>query len=179
MVNEFIKGQGFVILELVVVLAIISLISGIIFVSLKTGKQGLVLDRAAHKVAQDLRKSAEFTLRAKSHGCGPSSNFSGYGLHFDDNNPDSYLLFADCNGNQVYQPSDFDEINPIGFEKGVEIQSINPSPNLDILFAPPNPEVFINGDAAALPAEIVLQSASDPSRTRTITVNNKGRVSID
>ena len=176
MVNEFVKGEGFVILELVVVLAIIALISGIIFVSLQTGEQGLALDRAAHKVAQDIRKTVELSLRAKSYTCINPGSISGYGMRFDD--PDvSYIRFADCNGNETYQPSD-DKLETIELEDGVRIQSVTSSA-LDIVFVPPNPEVFINGDSAANPGQIVLELESDPSVTRTITVNNKGMISVD
>ena len=164
---------------LVVVLAIIALLSGIIFVSLETGEQGLALERTAHKVAQDIRKTAEFSLRARADTCTSPVNFSGYGIHFDRNKPSSYLIFADCNGNNTYQTSDDEIINPILLEDGVQIQSITPTPNLSIVFVPPDPKVFINGNSAANPGRIVLELKSKPSVTRTITINNKGRVTIE
>lgn len=178
MVNTFIKREGFVILELVVVLAIIALISGIMFISLKTGKQSLALDRAAHKVAQDIRKTAELALRSKPYTCiKPGSFSSGYGMRFDD--PDVfYIRFADCNGNKTYQPSDDKIEETITLEDGVRIQSVTAGA-LHILFIPPNPEIFINGSSAVNPGQIVLELKSNPSVTRTITVNNKGMIRVD
>lgn len=59
------RSSGFTLVEMLVVVGIVVLLTAITIPSLKTGEKSLALDREAHKVAQDIRRTLEFTLRAR------------------------------------------------------------------------------------------------------------------
>lgn len=172
------SNAGFTIVEVLIVTAMLIILSVTLALNFQTGDRNLAIDRAAHSVSQDIREAIGFTLGTKPHNCGPS-NFKGYGVHFKGGET-SYITFADCNGNRIYQAADLDESGPIELETGFRISSATPTTGgkLNILFSPPEPEVWINNALAAGPAVIVLQSIEDTSITRTITVTNKGVIDI-
>lgn len=181
---------GFTILELVVVLGIIALMSGIVLVSLERGRAALAVDRAANQVAQDLRIAMEYALRARNHTCTLGS-LEAYGIFADKQVATSYILFADCNDDRVFKtpaldPLKYDDVvDLIVLEKGVRIKDTKPTagapfPGSSIAFEPPDPIVtFKRSTGAAGPqGEITLESVRDSSITRTVEVNNRGSVRV-
>ncbi|HUY05374.1 MAG TPA: type II secretion system protein [Candidatus Paceibacterota bacterium] len=85
--------RGFTLIELLVVLAIITVISGIIFTSQSTFNKTLILANTAYDVALSLRSAETYGLGGHAMSAVPT----GYGLHFDKAAPGSFLLFADSN----------------------------------------------------------------------------------
>lgn len=170
---------GFTLVELIVVMAIIVFITGLTIVNLKPGEGELLLERSIHQVARDSRSVMGITLRAKPHSCGAVPNFSGYGIHFTPGDT-TYLLFSDCNGSKKYEPSD-DEEEVFKLKEGVRIQDATPlqGGGLHVLFVPPNPDVYINTDPDEPQAQIILELVSDSTRTRTLTITNKGVIDIE
>ncbi|MEK7510302.1 MAG: prepilin-type N-terminal cleavage/methylation domain-containing protein [Patescibacteria group bacterium] len=182
------KNQGFTVIELLVAIGIIVLISGIVLASVRKGEQSLTLDRAAHKVARDIRKAADLSLRAEPYTGGGCAGFSGYGIHFDTQNADTkkcYLVYVECGGSPGYQGQRCDgggggvdrQKEVLGFEKGVRIREVNPSPQFNVFFLPPDPTIFIEPGAVA-EGTITLELENDPSQTKTITVNKSGMVDL-
>jgi len=173
------KGGGFTLVELIVVIALIVFITGLTIINLRPGEEDLLLQRSVHQVAQDSRNTIGITLRSKPHECGVVPMFSGYGMNFTPGDT-TYILFSDCNGNLKYQPAD-DVEEVVELAKGVRIQSVTPlaAGSLTVLFVPPNPDVFINGDENVPQGQIVLELINDTSRTRTLTISNKGVIDID
>ena len=82
-----------------IVVAIIGLLVGLAFIFFRPGEDALALDRAAQKVAQDVRSVAQLALKAESHSCSAGvggGKTSAYGIIFDKSVKTSYELFADC-----------------------------------------------------------------------------------
>ena len=175
--------NGFTLIELMIVVAIMGLISGIGFVSLQSGRESLALDRAVHHVAQDMRKAMEYALRTRSYTCSIGS-FSGYGVYISTVTATSYILFAECQGNEKYNPND-EDIEVVPLEKGVRFDSIlvdgTSRAGVAISFFPPDPTVTIRGDTgpAGSGGVITLEAEDDPAKQRTITINEKGVVTLD
>ena len=164
--------------EILVVIGIIVMLSGIVMVGTRPIEKSLLLERSAHQVANNIRLVLGYTLQAVPDILCTGPNFSGYGLRFSDTSPgDSYIFYADCNDNQSYQPSD-KIVDTFELPAGIRIKEVSPSPNFDLTFKPPDPEIFIR-PGSLIEGKIVLELISDDTKTKTITINERGTISID
>jgi len=167
------SGTGFTIIELLVVMAIIVIVSGLVLANWRGGEKQYALQRAANKLAQDIRRVEEFAMSARAfQGQIPKG---GYGIYFKISEKDHYILFADLNGNNHYDSGSDGLVEDIKIEKEVQISQLSASP-LHITFTPPDPTVTIKPDA--LLAQITLAIQTDPTKTKTIQVNKAGLVYI-
>lgn len=170
------KERGFTLPEILVVVGIMIFMTALILPNWRRGNQGLAIDRAIHRIAQDITRAEEMALRAQFFQC-QAGSIKGYGVYWDRTAmPDSYVLFADCNGNEAYDGSDA-TVETIAIENGVNISSLSPDPSFSIVFTPPEPRVLISPGAPSQ-AQIVLALDSEPGTTRTITVTSRGIVDI-
>ncbi len=170
------KENGFTLIEILVVISIMIFMTALVLPNWRRGNQGLALERALHQVAQDITRAEESALRAQFFQC-QTGSIKGYGVYWDRNAmPDSYLVFADCNGNEKYDISDT-TVETIEMENGISISSLSPDPSFSIVFTPPEPRVTIDpGDPSQV--QIILTLDSEPGTTRTITVTSKGIIDI-
>lgn len=115
----------------------------------------------------------------------------GYGIHFEKDSS-FYILFADCDGDNEYDesgaaltcfeaepanPYQYEKIEVINLEKGVEISTIIPSSSgntLDIFFFPPDPIVTVNPSADS--ASITL---SVNGQSKTVFINTTGLIDTE
>ena len=187
-------NKGFTMIEVLVVVFIIALMSGIIFSNYRQGGQQFALQRAAHKLALDIRRVEEMAMSAKEfEGAIPPG---GYGVHFSSLSPYHYVLFADCDGDLEYDNPDCGLVScaadcafatptnpfPESIEGEVEIEK--PvwickvcGENVDeqtIVFTPPEPKVTLTpGGNSTL---IVLKNNG---QTKTVRVNKAGLIEIE
>jgi len=176
------KKNGFTIIELLVVISIIAILSGIVLIDYRSSQQTLVLQRATNKLAQDIRRVQEMAMSAReSNGVPPR-----YGIEFVITDPDHYILFADLNDNGKYESADGDPVETVTFEQGVRIDQLligdsdplSSTTKIWITFEPPDPITEIRNPAATgfLIARVQLIGAN---QTKTISVNAVGRIEID
>lgn len=196
--------KGFTLFELIVVIAIMGIVSGVVFVGVRSGERSLLLDRAANALAQDVRLAMDYSLRARPFGgdCAsvggpngggnPNSNwkaiFVAYTILFEENMSE-YSIKGLCrienpSGNSNWRRLvDLDPPQSIQLEDGVRITDIDVNPDVRINFSPPFPTVEITKDEDQNPGSysavtITLELASDPSKTRTVKVTNKGVIEV-
>lgn len=178
--------KGFTIPELLISVFIIVLMTALTLPSWRLGETTLALDRAAHKLAQDIRKATELAQRAQSLAlpltCAPGS-ISGYGIYFSTATPTSYILYAECNGDQDYDSGVNGDtlVQTVTLENRLQITSATPSPSFSVFFVPPVPTITIQPTDPGNPdqAKITLSVVGDPTRFKTITVTTKGIIDID
>src|SRR3989344_8930515 len=170
------KKKGFTLIEILVVIGIMIFMTALVLPNWRRGNQELAIDRALHQVAQDITRAEESALRAQFFQC-QTGSIKGYGVYWDRTEmPDSYLVFADCNGNEQYDISDT-TVETIEIENGISISSLSPDPFFSIVFTPPEPRVAIKpGDPSQ--AQIILTLDSEPGTMRTITVTSRGIIDI-
>ena len=167
---------GFTIPELLVSIFIIALMTAIILPNWHAGETTLALDRATHKLSQDIRKATELAQRAQFYQCATGS-ISGYGIYIAPGTSTSYILYVECNDNEEYNQG-IDAIfqgQAIILENGIEITSTNAT---SVLFVPPVPTITIQPGSLDQ-AQITLSAVGDASRSKTITITTKGIIDID
>ena len=171
------REKGFTIPELLVVVAIIVLMTGLILPNWRSGEKTLALNRVVHKAGQDVRRAQELALRAQAHNCSVGA-MRGYGVYFSQNSHTSYIIFAECSGNFEYDQGMDDIIETLSLESNIEIASVNPSPAVSILFIPPTPLVFIKPEDP-LSTQISFQRIDGVEGMKILDINSKGVIDID
>jgi prepilin-type N-terminal cleavage/methylation domain-containing protein len=144
------SGAGFTLIELMVVMVIITIITTIVLMNYRGGDQQLALNRAANKLAQDIRRAQEMAISSREDDpCDPAAagyDFQGsYGIQLKGGWPSRYLLLADCNNDKNLDSGDDEVIEEIDLEPGVEIIALA-SNNLRIVFSPPDPITYFKPD---------------------------------
>lgn len=85
--------RGFTLVEMLVVLAIISIITAIAVTGQATFNKSLILTDTAYRVAFSARQAQSYGLASRKYGSDTSN--PGYGLHFASGALNSYIFFAD------------------------------------------------------------------------------------
>jgi prepilin-type N-terminal cleavage/methylation domain-containing protein len=182
--------KGFTLLELTVVIAIIVLFSGIMLSNYRGGEREYALLRSAYKLAQDLRTVEKMAMASEMlpstfDGVGGFPK-GGYGIYFQVNS-NSYILFADCNGDGKYEEGGSaascsaasgvnsypEKIKEFSLESKIKISNLSFNP-LNITFFPPDPTIKIT--PSANPATITLKN---DGKTKTVRINTAGLIEID
>ena len=115
-------SKAFTLIELLVVVSIIVLMTALTLPNYRSGDNQLAIQRSAHKVSQDLRRAQEFGISVKEfNGSVPG----GYGIYFDLDEPDRYIMFADLNGDQTYSGSNVPPDPTIQFLPDATVATIN------------------------------------------------------
>ncbi len=132
------NNKAFTVIELLVVTAIIVLLTSLLFANYRVGDRQLALQRAANKLAQDLRRSQELAVSAKEFA---GDIPGGYGVYFDLDDIKHYILFADLDSDQAYSGVDekVEEITLEGTAKIIDLQPVSAASSLTVVFIPPDP----------------------------------------
>lgn len=179
--------------ELIVSMAVITILSGIVFYRSRSGERNLALQRSAQIVLQSIHQAANNTLGGKKHEGTVSQG--GYGVHAETG--DNFLtVFADCNENYTFDdtgtasscteapnegvayPEEF-RVNTL--EPFIEISALvgdNPTNPLDIIFTPPEGFAVVNPLLiTANEAMIEIQNTIEGNRIQ-IYINKAGATRV-
>ncbi len=175
--------KAFTLIESLVVTAIILILSLIVFSNYSSSNRQLLLQRAADKLSQDIKKIQEMAMAATEvNGEIPQG---GYGLYFRKvpAPQTSYVLFADKNSNQKYDSGSGagETIEEIVLENGVKISGLIGN-HLNVIFLPPEPKVYFtdaDGNQLDISEATIEISLLDGSKTKNIIVNKAGLIKIE
>lgn len=164
-------SKAFTIIELLVVVSIIVLITALTLPNYRQNDNQLAIQRSAHKISQDLRRAQEFAIAAKEFN---GSIPGGYGVYFDLNQADRYIIFADLDGDHKYDSNEKEE--EIVFESSVVLNSLSPVDrgSLNIFFVPPDPVIQFFPDAATASINIKAETLQE-----TVQVNKAGLIFVE
>lgn len=195
------KHRGFTLIEVLVSIAVILILTAIIVPIFKGSEKRLALQRAANKLAQDIRRAQEMAMSAREI-VNPTNGArfvprGGYGVYFGPNNGagDSsikYVIFADCNNNKRFINTTTphcptqaggtfpEQIETVDLEKDVRIDSFTfKPPSLNIIFTPPDPATHIgnvNANTTSTLATIILRNGN---ATASVKVLNTGLIYVE
>ena len=183
------SNKGFTLLEIVIVIMVILVLTSMVLANQREGEKNFALLRSAQRLAQEVRNVEDMAMAGQNSPelFGEIFPAGGYGLYFE-KDADSYILFADCDGDGAYDETGsaescatatssnpFPEImETFSLESLVTISNITPSSPVSIVFFPPDPSITIE----PLADEAVITLSFDDN-TRDITINNIGLIDID
>ena len=169
-------NKGFTMIELIVVMSIVGILSSALFFNWRSGEATFALQNSAYKLAQNIREMQEMAMEAKEIDCNGYTG-SSFGVQFKSSWLTYYLLFVDCNDNQVQDAND--KIFPtVNLEKGVKISNLSPASSFSVVFVPPDPLTYIKGSSSGTEAQITLSLEDYPSKQKIITINTSGMIKI-
>jgi type II secretory pathway pseudopilin PulG len=170
--------KGFTLIELLAIVSITVLMTVIVFSNYGKYNDTFALERSSQKIAQDLRRVEEMTMS----GFEGDASTTGYGIYFNDTtgNETSYIIYKNNNANMYYESGTDTIKETVSIEKGIKICDIKDNTSsatyLSVSFEPPNPLTYVGSSYSGHEASIILCMKSDVSQTRTIKVNNFGRI---
>lgn len=166
-------NKGFTLIEMLVVLAIIGVITGIVVFNIGSEKQNSALLRSAQNLSLNLRRAQNFALSSKNFKT--SSVPCSWGVHFNTDSK-SYVIFADlasaqdCSDKNLVRNSDGSEdFEAVNLDAGVTVISSF----TDVVFTPPDPIVNFTPDPTS--ASITLTNKN--GATKVIIINKAGFIS--
>ena len=168
--------KGFTIIEILVVVFIVGLMSAILVVNWRKNEQTYLVQRTAQEIAQNIRKAQDLALSGKKAG---TVTPSFYGVFYDKNDINNYIIFGDTNNNGSYQSSDWHEI--IALNSGIEIYQLSSGNNQSLTIKFSIPDGFTTIDPSATSATIGIRKIGTtcPSVScKNIIITNTGQITI-
>lgn len=176
------EKKAFTLIELLVIISITVLMTVMLFSSYGKNNEIFALERSAQKLSQDLRRAQEMAMS----GFEGETSSNGYGIYFDKSSEATakkYIIYMNNNVDMYYDSGVDASKETVNLESGVKICDIedngsNISSNISISFEPPEPLTYISANYSGHEASIILCVINDESKTRTIKVNNAGRIEV-
>jgi len=181
------KNKGFTLIELLVAILIITILASVSFFGYGQRQKAIALQKEANILVSKIEEVKETAISGKYfHNDLPAG---GYGIYFNISSPNSYIVFADCDGDRLYDTTGapcFDPIHStnhpefierISFEEGVYIKTL--SAPVSITFKPPSPDVSIKTSSGLLDELTVKLSISGSSKEKKIHFNSAGLVYVE
>lgn len=175
-------NKGFSFIELMIVIGIFMIIFIVSYQGLINNRQIEEFRLTNEQVASDIRKVQTMTL------AGISSEDLGniaYGIYFDETAPSNYIIFKNSNDNKNYEPGVDEIIQTIAFPEPISLSDVGPDTpdpitNLTILFSPPKPTIYINGQENLINVSITLIRDNISDKEGVVTVNRiTGRITAE
>lgn len=170
--------KGFSLVEMLVVMAVITIISLMVLAQYRLGRRKNLLRLEAQKVVNSLRRVQNMSLSSQEYK-GRVPELGGYGAHFNElgENAKSYVLFADVNGDGQYNDDGTEKIETINFPDRVSLGGLE-AEQIDIIFSAPDGALSISGGRESTiviikDTELDLTRGAIPS-TQTITIRKPG-----
>lgn len=184
------KNKGFSLIELVVSVAIFTIITSVVLARHSQFSGTLLLENLAYDVALSVRKAQVFGLSVREFTTGSDEFGVGYGVYFDSSSNDSYIFFADRNGDGKYTDST-EMVETFSFRGGNFISEFcgilsnnnekcsgSDITSLNILFERPNPEAIINSIPTDIYSSARITVSSPQGTERSVVVSVTGQISI-
>jgi prepilin-type N-terminal cleavage/methylation domain-containing protein len=180
--------RGFTLIELVVTLAIITLISGLVLSNHAKFGSVVTLENLAYDSAFAVRKAQVYGISV--YGSGTGSFAPGYGVYLNRSTPDRFWIFADTNGNGVYESGTEPQLETESYRSGYTITALCVTPTsgsedcsptrLDIVFRRPEPGAFIyaNGTTVVQYSQSRFSIRSPQGDTKNVVVDVSGQITV-
>jgi len=159
------SGAGFTLAEMMVTLVIFGAIFTMALINFRRGERLEAFRLATDQVAADIRLAQTSALTGISED---EALAQAYGLYFDLNQTGQYVFFKD-EGDHLYGQGD-QIIETMLLPEEIALSALTSDP-LTLVFAPPKPTLYINGDVVLASAQISLERAYFAAKIGRVTVN--------
>ena len=170
--------NGFTLIELIVVMAIISIMVAVNMPNYFESIDKKALHLAESQIINDVKTVQDYSYRLLKHnGTFPDG---GYGIYFDKSSSNKYIVFADLNNDGIYD-------TPVEMYQEIElpqktdlseifiVSSASTSNTISIVFKPPYGKVFFDG-VFDLNEEIIITVKNNRNDTKKISIYGSGLV---
>lgn len=200
---------GFTLVELLVTISIFAILTGVVLYNQAKFNSSILLTNLAYDTALTIRQAQTFGINIKEFNLGgATSKFVPYGVHFDINNPKSFILFADLSydinidtGSGLYDSSKNADLTKCQNDRGCvsrynivrgnsiyalcvnatsDSDGVCDKKQLDIVFQRPNPDAYIRVDnSGTLYSDAtIIIRGVDGVSERKIKVRSTGLIEI-
>jgi len=171
------RQKGFTMIELLIVIAITSILTVAVLASYRGASRDYALDQGIQQLISDLRKAQNMGMNGVD--VNDTTDYCGYGLVISPEST-SYIFYADkkndCdNSNNKYTPGE--EIETIVLSNRIIIAST--TPDLDILFKYPEPTAYINQDPTPGTTGTIILENETGTEIKSISINAAGLIQRD
>lgn len=170
-------NKGFTVVEMLVVLSIIGIITGMVIFNVGSQQRNSALLRSAQNLSLNLRRIQNFALSSKTFKT--SGVPCGWGIHFNGVGSKSYVIFADkaasvnCSDRDFARAADGSEdFENINLDAQITVSSLSGGLS-DIVFSPPEPSVVFIPNQTTV--SVILSNRD--SATREVRINKTGFIS--
>jgi prepilin-type N-terminal cleavage/methylation domain-containing protein len=207
--SHTVSRKGFTLIELIAVIGIIGLISGVILGGYNKFGGQIILKTLVYDIALSLRQAQTYGISVKNT-LSNSGFAAGYGVHFNSADPVEYILFADTyelvggsvvesnsdGGDGVYT-SQNEQVTVYSIGRGYKINQVcvnepasevcygdgsstGGDATVDILFNRPNPDAEIRINGNAAPySRARIEFISPRLDVQSLVVEVSGQISIE
>jgi hypothetical protein len=171
--------RGQTIIEMIVILALTTLFTGMVIVFNRTAKNQNELFQFSDKFVLDIRRVQDLAYLSQEYN-GENSDYQGkvpcgYGIAFDQENQNSYLVFAafndDCN-QVVLGNYDLVKLEKVVLPSLIKISETSSNP---VIFVPPYPRSIFFPSAQSMNIKLALKGKED-SVFKNIIINKAGLI---
>ena len=179
------QNKGFTVIELLVVLSIMTAITGIVLVNYRGYGANAVFANASEDLVLALREAQVYGVGVKgSTGCTAGSPFDcGYGVYFSTISSNGIIIFADNNGNSIYDAGVDNIVQKINWQPSINITSVSCNGGacggnvMSVTFKRPNPSAIIH-DSGATSYNTGKITISDGTKTSFVQITSAGQISL-
>ncbi|MFA5746625.1 MAG: prepilin-type N-terminal cleavage/methylation domain-containing protein [Candidatus Paceibacterota bacterium] len=179
--------QGYTLIELLVVITMIGIMSAVVFISSRNSPKTLTLDRTAQKISQDIGQARGMAMGGKQVACNVGGPVNGYGVFFDIAETSHYLIYANCDADKKYSPSNDTQVGDLlSLEKDISLSSLKLGPSgsiqnkMSIFFLPPDPTVYVSSDSATFEraTSSITVSVDGVAQDKVLEIKGSGIVNV-
>lgn len=186
--------RGFTLIELLAVTAIITIVSAVVLANNNKFGGSVLLQNLTYDIALSIRQSQVYGISVRSF----NGTFSAaYGMHFQaaqGNAAPIYVLFADLDGNGIYNPGELVQSTTVG--QGYVLSGLCVTPvsgveqcgtSLDITFKRPEPDAcislngtspMVNGICTGGMQSARIEVTSPQNQKKNILIEVNGQISV-
>jgi prepilin-type N-terminal cleavage/methylation domain-containing protein len=148
--------RGFTLVELLVVTAILTILTAVVLANNAKFGGVIRLRNLGYDMALTARQAQVYGISVRRFGTGATKFTSSYGMHFESGSPSTYIMFADVNGNGIYDNAG-EIVQTYTIGSGFSISSLCATPTggteacglskLDVAYQRPEPDarIYANG----------------------------------
>ncbi len=186
------NNKGYTLIELIVSIAVIAIISSIMFANYHQGGAGESLNAAAQNLVSEIRKIQGYALSHKEFN-GTIQTTGGWGIMLSSNpshHPEKFILFFDTDDSGKFNSSSELYLDGL-IGQDVKVTDISFSgtsrPYFWAIHYPPNPKIKLNGANNPTNAfidsedsqEVEVTLTHSGGRTKVIKLNKYGLIDVD